>query len=264
MKIELPNISESFNQTKDFFVEKSDRVKEYISEGTEAAKSSLSELANQSVNSISEAKNQSLEVISKTTDSAASSISEITAQTKEVFTETTQKLTDTATTKTNEAVKSVAEVADNIMQTRESFSYRITEVIQSSLSPNIAEWVNSHPFMVWLLNHPFITLVAGLFLIFILLGLLQVVSNLGKSLFLFILISPFKVFKSIWSLSSKSTSVEEKFTNKKIYIDSSNKIISNRQRLMQILDRLEKIKKEQDLLFEEASKIIKSQSKFRK
>ena len=32
---------------------------------------------------------------------------------------------------------------------------------------------------------------------------------------------------------------------------------------MQILTRLEKIKKDQDLLLEEASKIIKSQSKFK-
>ena len=103
---------------------------------------------------------------------------------------------------------------------------------------------------------------------------MQVVSNLGKSLFLFILTSPFKVFKSIWSLGNKSTSVEAKFTKKKFsnatdlgknvtLIDSGNKIINNRQRLIQILTRLEKIKKEQDLLLQEASKIIKSQSKFK-
>ncbi|OZH55540.1 hypothetical protein AFK68_03920, partial [Hydrocoleum sp. CS-953] len=115
---------------------------------------------------------------------------------------------------------------------------------------------------------------AGLFLILILLGFLQVVSNLGKSLFLFILTSPFKVFKSIWSLSNKSTSVEAKFTNKKFskatdlgknltLMDSSNKILNNRQRLMQILTRLEEIKTEQNQLLEEASKIIKSQSKFK-
>ncbi len=264
MNIKLPNISESFNQTKDFLVEKTDGVKNYISEKTELAKSSLSELANQSVNSISEAKNQSVEVISQTTNSAVNSVSEITAQTKEVLAETTQKFTDTATNTTNQAVESVSKVADNMMQIRESLSYRITEVIQNYISPAIPEWINSYPLTFWLLNHPLITLVGGLFLIFIFLGFLQVASDLAKSLFLFILTTPFKVLKNIWSLSDRSNSLEQKLSAQNLKsIDSSGKIKSNRQRLIQILTRLEEIKTEQNQLLQEATKIIKSQSKFK-
>lgn len=271
MKIELSNFAEAFNKTKDVLVEKTNKVGGYISEETDQAKNYLSELANQSVNSISDAKNESVEVISQTTNNAVSNISEITAQTKEKFAETTEKLTDATTTATNQAVKSLTEVAENIMQTRENFSDRITEVVQNYISPAITEWIKSHPLIIWLLNHPLIALVVGLFLIFIVLGFLQVVSDLAKSLFLFILTSPFKILKSIWSLSNKSTSVEPKFTNKKFsnatdlgknltLIGSSTKIENNPQRLIDISIRLEEIKKEQNLLLQEASEILQYQS----
>ena len=268
------SLSELANQSVNSIVEAKNKTFEVISQttdsavkGTEAAKNYLSELANQSVNSIVEAKNQSVEVIDETTKSAVSGVSKITTQTKEVMAETVKTMTDTAANTTSQAVESVTEVADNIMQIREGLSYRMTEVIQNYISPAITEWINSHPLTFWLLNHPLITLVGSLFLILILLGFLQVVNDLGKSLFLFILTTPFKVFKIIWILSNKFTN--KNYSNatdlgKNLTLaDSSNKIINNRQRLMQILTRLEEIKKEQDLLLQEAAKIIKSQSKFK-
>lgn len=262
MKIE--DLSEKFQKTKDFLVEKTDTVKDYISEETEKAKNYLSELANQSIDNISETTNQTVEVISQTTGNAVSNVSEITAQTKEVFAETTQKLTDSASIATNQAVKSVNGIAENIIQTRENLSYRITDVIQNYISPAIAEWIDSHPLMIWFLNHPLIALVAGLFVISIVLGFLQVISNLGKSLFLFILTSPFNILKSIWRSINKSNSVEPKFSDKNLtLIDYSTKIISNRQRLDRILIRLEEIKSEQNQLLQEASDIMKCQSKFK-
>ncbi|MEB3339287.1 hypothetical protein [Okeania sp.] len=233
--MELSNISESFNQSKDFLFEKYDGVKEYFYQGTEVVKNSLSELTHLSFDSINKAKNQGVEVISETTNSAVNGISKITAHTKDFFTETTQKITDLATTQISQAVNIFTEVGEKIMEIRENLNLQIPEVIQRYLSPDVLEWVYSHTL---------ITLITGLFLIFLLLGFFrQVFSNSGKS------------FKK----NIDQTGLGKNLTS----IDSTNKIINNRQRLMQILTRLEEIKNEQDLLLREASEIIKCQSKFK-
>lgn len=284
MNIQLLNVSESFAQTKDFLTEKTDGVVTSVSEVTEKAKNYLFQLANQSVNSISETTNKTVEVVSQTTSNtinivnekssqAINKISEITAQTKDAIAQTTHNLTDTATTATNQAIEKLTGVAESAIKTEENWSDSMTQAVQNAITPGMAKWINSHPVIIWLLNHPLIAFGMSLLAIFIIWGFLQIVSDVAKTVCLFILTTPFKILKSLWSLSRKSPFVKGELTanqtsrsnhhlsNNLISQDYPNHNMNYQDRLTHILRRLEAIQKEQSQLLQAASEIIQKLSK---
>lgn len=295
MNIEQLLVFKKFNQTKYFLIETTEKAVNSVPEQTEKSQNYLSQLSNKLVNKITETTSKAVEVISQTTENtknqlsrttsnaieilnektsqAVDEISKITAQTKDAIAETTEKLTDTTTNLTNQTVETITGVTENITQTGENLSSSLAVKVQNTITPPISQWINSHPFAIWLLNHPLITLGIGLLVIFMLLGFLQIVSNFAKAVCLFILTSPFKILKSIWSLLNKSESLETRLTVHKnlssnnysssnlTLRDYSSRRIDNENRLINILIRLEEMKAEQNQLLQEATEIIQSQLK---
>ena len=286
MNLKLPLVAQNFDQIKYFLIEKT---------ATEKSQNYLSELSNKLVNSISQTKNKAVEVISQTaentknqlsqttnnaieslsekTSQAVDSISKITTQTKDAIAETTHNLTDTATTATNQAIERFTGVTESAIKIGGNWSDRITQTVQNAISPRIAEWINSHPALVWLLNHPLISFGISLLAIFIIWGFLQIVSDLAKTICLFILRSPFKIVKSIWSFGRKSAFVKEELTvnqtspsnyylrNNLTFTKHLNHQMNDQDRLTHIWNRLEEIKQEQSQLLQVAAEIIQKQSK---
>lgn len=124
-----------------------------------------------------------------------------------------------------------------------SFWYTITAPIQ--------DWLAVHPLWNWLFAHPLWLLGFGLFIIFLLSGLLRAIGRLTEWLWLAILRLPMRLTQ--WIFKGVSLLVISLFGLKR---PAPPPQIASTDRLIDIVNRLEALKQEQDELLQEVKSIL--------
>ncbi|MEG4582074.1 hypothetical protein QUA71_21050 [Microcoleus sp. MON1_C5] len=246
MEVALSDVSQSFQKTKEFFIEKFGKAVDSVLQATAQAKSSLSESANhakedltQTTNSavnavnqatnnalgtvadktekarisISEVANQAVSRVSETTNKAVDAVSHSAATAKETINQTTNSVVSTLNQSTSQAVESVTQAPEKAKASLEDslqkagiMSDATSNALQSAIDGMFKNWMDSHPVVFWLVSHPLISLAMLLLFIFIILGFLQALGNFFAKGWLFILQIPLKLMQGVLSLGSKSVS----------------------------------------------------------
>ena len=127
----------------------------------------------------------------------------------------------------------------------EKVAYGVVESLQRQASNSLDNWVNAHPILGWFTIHPIVTLISAFVLLLLLVGLFGAIGRLTEQLWISILQSPLKF--SLWILNK----VPQTLTS------SLSKTSNKEQRLSYIMNRLEEIKKEQEELWLEMTKLLK-------
>ncbi len=132
----------------------------------------------------------------------------------------------------------------------------INGVVDALLSP-VQDWLSQHPRIVWLLVNPGWLLVALVIALFLLSGLLRAMSSLTEKLWLGLLKLPIRLVQWIWqgSLFLLRRSAAETQSN----LAQSSLIRPSEpspDRLTEVLDRLEMLRREQDELIQEMKSLL--------
>lgn len=246
MEVALPDFSQSFQKTKEFWTEQVGKAVNSTSEATAQAKSSLSETAdnakealtqttnsavnavNQATNnalgtvaektekariSISEVANQAVSRVSESTNKAVDAVSHSAATAKETINQTTNSAVNTLNHTTTQAVESVNQATEkantslqNSIDKVENISGATSDALQSAINATVKDWIDSNPVIFWFVSHPLLGLAMVLLFIFIILGFFQALSSFFAQGWLFILQSPVKFMQGVLSVGSKSVS----------------------------------------------------------
>lgn len=239
MQISLPEeLIQNLQKTQDFFSETAANAVNSLNQATQQAKTAVSESAGQAIQSLNQITENAKTSVSETTNNALTTVSE----------------------KTNQAINSVTAATDaakaslqETIQQAETLNRTLSEGIQASINSSLNSWIADHPRLVWLVNHPLQTLGLLLLGIFLFSGLLKAVSNLSEKFWVVLFSSPFKLVSSGLGLISKSSQGREK------KLEDILRGNDRQTRITAIINRLEAIKKEQDLLLEELAGLIKAE-----
>lgn len=233
MQISLPEeMTQNFQKTKDFFNETTNSV----NQATEEAKTSLSQSVTQ----------------------AMQTLNQFTENAKTTLTDTTTNAINNVTNKTNQAINSVTTATDaakpSLQETihqAETLNRTLSEGIQASINSSLNAWIGNHPKLVWLVNHPLQTLGLLLLALFLFSGLLKAVSSFTEKFWIWLLTAPFKFVSSGLGLIFQSSQGRDK------KLEEILRGNDKEAQMKKILGRLENLKKEQDLLFEELRNMVK-------
>ncbi|NJP12322.1 MAG: hypothetical protein HC866_24990 [Leptolyngbyaceae cyanobacterium RU_5_1] len=138
-------------------------------------------------------------------------------------------------------------------------------------------WLDAHPGFAWAIGHPFWTLGILLLIVFVFWGLLKAIVRFIEKAWLVILQSPFRLGQWLFKISTQS--FKGKSALQPAALETSNTIGSEpgngvacesissitleptytHQRLVEILNRLETLKHEQDKLLQEVRAIVSQQ-----
>lgn len=252
--------------------------------GFQKAKDFLSKTASQAVDSMSETTHQVVGVAAKTSEQATNSISETAKKSVGVFTEATTETTDAVieAAQTNFLGETLDRAKGSFqdIQKAESFNAVASESIQGAVSSLIKEsinsikvWVDSHPLtfwiaqvMLWAIHHPIVALIVLLLVVFTLSRLLKVLGLLVEKALISVLQAPLRFGRLLLKTSSKSlsrlTSTEASTQDQQpeegpLQMTASVQH-SQKERLANILSRLEVISQEQHQLLQEVAAIAAS------
>lgn len=118
----------------------------------------------------------------------------------------------------------------------------------SSIRSPIQDWLMSHPFWNWWLTHPLWLLVAIVFALFLLVGLLGAIARLTEKIWLAVLQAPFQLTRWIfWGVLSL---LQIPFTPK------ASATENQQERLLTLLNRLETMRQEQEDVLREVRSIL--------
>lgn len=256
---DLPNrVSESFQKTKDL----------------------LTETATQAINTITEVRNRA--VPATTASGTSSSLTETTGQATSGVNAVTSQAVDPVSPTAKQASNSLAEVirrtSNSLEGTIQKAENAATKSVQGAMNSLIDEWIDSvkvwidsHPIVQWLVqvilwavNHPIPALIIAIALIFVLQKLLKVLGSLVERALIALLQAPLKLGQLLLKTSAKSlgklgravqpvANQEETLELKALTESVKN---SQKERLANILTRLEVIRQEQDQLIQEVAAIV--------
>jgi hypothetical protein len=237
MQISLPEeLTQNLQKTKDFFNETTVTTVNSVNQATEQAKTSLSQSVGQ----------------------AMQSLNQVTENAKTTLTETTTNAINTVTNQTNQAINSVNAVSDaakasleKTLHQAETLNRTLSEGIQASINSSLNTWIGNYPKLVWLVNHPLQTLGLLLLALFLFSGLLKAVSSFTEKFWILLLTAPFKFVSSGLGLIFKSSQGGDK------KLEDILRGNDKEAQMTKIIGRLEALKKEQDLLFEELRTMVK-------
>lgn len=254
---DLPNrVSESFQKTKDLLTETASQAINTITEvrravpaTTGSETSSLTETTGQATSGVNAVTSQAVDPVSPTAKQASNSLAEVIRRTSNSLEGTIQKAENAATKSVQGAMNSL-----------------IDEWIDS-----VKVWIDSHPIVQWLVqvilwavNHPIPALIIAIALIFVLQKLLKVLGSLVERALIALLQAPLKLGQLLLKTSAKSLSKlgravqpvanQEETLELKALTESVKN--SQKERLANILTRLEVIRQEQDQLIQEVAAIV--------
>jgi uncharacterized protein YqgV (UPF0045/DUF77 family) len=220
-----------------------------FNEVTEKLKTSALETASGAASTVIEAKNQ-----------ATISVTETAGQAKGVWNQATtaaaQKLNDATTSMTETAEKTKAALETTVQQ-----AGQLREVLSSSAQDLVVTstegWVEDHPTMSWLVVHPLWTVGLLLLTLFLTWSLLGAIAQLIQHAFLSLLQAPLKLMRSLFK------GVFQLFLFKRTDASQAAPLNSQQtmqQRLIEILNRLESLRQEQDALMKEMHTLLISKS----
>lgn len=225
-----------------------------VSQGFQKAKSLLTETTGQAANSITEATNRAVDTVTTTSEEASNSLAETIEKTSNSLEGTIQKAENAA--------------SESVQGAMSSF---IDQWIDS-----IKVWIDSHPIVLWMvqvivwaINHPIPALVIAILLVFVLRRLLKALGSLVEKALISLLQAPLKFGQFLLRAGSKSLSrlgrsaikpasdqesMEETLDSKSLSPESVKN--SQKERLANILTRLDVIRQEQDQLLQEVAAIV--------
>lgn len=248
MAINLPgDLSQSWQNVSTF----SSQAVNQVTEASQKAKDSLTNSANTAVNAISKSTNRAVDTLSQTTDKA-----------KEVLSETTNQAVNTITANTEQAKASL----EASIKKAEGVSGKASEALQNAISSLISDWINAHPKLFWLVSHPFLSLAILFLTILIMSGLLKALGRFFEQGWLVVLQAPIKlskfivgsVYKFINSLFGRNNLVFEQSKIKPVDLKCLSQSVAQKERLKEIISRLNTINQEHNKLMEEAVAILNS------
>jgi hypothetical protein len=131
----------------------------------------------------------------------------------------------------------------------------VNSVLSAFLLP-VQDWLSQHPRISWLLANPGWLLAALIVMLFLLSGLLRVVASLTEKLWLELLKLPIRVVYWLWQ---GSLLLLRRPAPTQSNLPSSSLIRSSDHppdRLTEVLDRLEALRREQDELMQEMKSLL--------
>lgn len=249
------------HKAKDILSQATDTFKETTQQG----KASLAETASKAVDSITVATDKAIDMT--TTQKAV----DLTSDTLNTITATAQQ----AKASLRETIEQTKGSLEQTLQTTGQIKTTASETIQTAISSSVSDWLQDHPailrlvqMLVWATNHPILSLVIFLFTLAIAWSLIKAIGRLFEIAWLSILQTPFKLTKVLIQFSSRSLSKLGNLTIKPLVgvsetpvvqtSDSESAYQDKQQRLLEISNRLEKIRQEQNDLLQEAVLILNS------
>jgi CBS domain containing-hemolysin-like protein len=130
-------------------------------------------------------------------------------------------------------------------------SNRIVDQVLNRLTSPLRNWLAAHPVGYWLVSHPL--WLVGLILISLLLlsGLFGAIAQLTQRLWILVLQAPLLLTRWIFTAIFQLFGIVFRWKE-----DADKHSEDSRQRLAEILSRLEVLKQEQDELLKEAKTIL--------
>lgn len=138
-----------------------------------------------------------------------------------------------------------------------NFNQSLMSGFWESITAPFQEWLSQYPVLVWLVGHPLWLLGAIVLVIFLLAGLLRAVASLTEKLWLALLRFPILLVQWLWQGSLFL--LRRPFAPKPAI--AQPRLLSSPDRLTELLDRLESLRKEQDELMQEVKTILATQQK---
>lgn len=131
----------------------------------------------------------------------------------------------------------------------------ITNSILDALLSPIQNWLSQHPQMSWLLANPGWLAVALVVALFLLSGLLRAVASLTETLWLGLLKLPIRLIQWVWrgSLFLLRRPFAKPLTQSSLINQSEQ---TTPERLTEVLERLESLRREQDELMQEMKSLL--------
>ncbi|WP_228056664.1 hypothetical protein [Microcoleus sp. LEGE 07076] len=283
----VDSVSEARAQAKSSLSESADKAKEAliqttnsVNQATNNALGNVAETTKKASNSLSEITNQAVTRVSETTNKAVDAVSHSADKAKETLTQTTNSAVNTLNQTTSQAVESVTQAAEKAktslqdsLDKAENISGAASEAIKSAIDATLKNWIDSHPAIFWLVSHPLIGLAMLLLFIFIIFGFFQALGSFFAEGWLSILQIPGKFIQGVFSVGTKSASnlggaavsslvsrTPGSNNNSALQLRGvESNSLESRERLANILTRLEAIRQEQSQLLEEASAILGKQ-----
>jgi len=130
----------------------------------------------------------------------------------------------------------------------------IVDGVQKALNGTVYGWLNTHPLLSWFATHPLYAIGVFLFTLLLLSGLLKAFGSITEHAWVFILRSPFKLGKRLLGIGTKT------LANRSTIVNSSKN--NPQEQLAEILSRLEVIQQEQDVLMQQAKRILALEKKY--
>lgn len=273
----ISTFTDKTHKALDTFNATATNVQDNLTQTANQAVESLNQTKNQVSQSLSEKTVQGLNQITSTTDKAITTLDHLTANAKNTLIENTTQTLDTLTqekTKTlttiNQATAQAKASLEDTVQKAENLSQAASDSLQNALNSMVKNWLDAHPVIAWLVGHPLISLAICLLSLFILLGLFQALTHLVKSAWLFVLSSPQKLLhvsllgglkftqnstRLLFERLILNKQTSQTVNSQQIFSDSSTQN-NYRQRISQILHRLEVIREEQNQLSRELAEIL--------
>jgi hypothetical protein len=134
-------------------------------------------------------------------------------------------------------------------QTVEQLGNAVATRLQASTTSVIQDWLDYHPRLSWMFHHPIWSLVIVAFFIFLIWGLLSAIARLTENLWMSLLQSPIRL--SQWIIKRSPPLIKQ-------IIGSKGKN-DPKQQLLEAMNRLEELRKEQDELLERIKTLVTSQ-----
>lgn len=282
MAINLPgDLSQSWQNLNTF----SSQVVNQVTEASQKAKVSLTNSANTAVNAISKSTTQAVDTLSQTTDKAKAALSETANTAVDAISKSTNRAVDNLSQTTDKAKGVLSETANQAVNTitanteqakasleasikkAEGVSGKVSEALQTAISSLISDWINAHPKLFWLVSHPFLSLAILFLTILIMSGLLKALGRFFEQGWLRVLQAPVKlskfiagsVYKFINSLFGRNNLVSEQAKIKPVDLKClSSQSVAQKERLTEIISRLNTINQEHNKLMQEAVAILNS------
>lgn len=247
MAINLPgDFSQNWQKVTTF----SNQAVNQVTETSQKAKDSLTNSASTAVNVISKSRNQAVDILSQTTDKAKAALSERTNQ-----------AVNTITANTEQAKASL----EASIKKAEGVSGKASEALKNAISSLISDWINAHPKVFWLVSHPLISLALLFLVILIISGLLKALGQFFEKGWLVILQVPVRLSRFIFG--SLYQFLKGLFTQNNLVIKSikpvdlktlSSQSLAHKERLAEIISRLDALNQEQNQLMQEAASLLRA------
>lgn len=255
----IDTITTVSNQTKDSLSKSTEQAKELVMQTSSKLLDNLSQETSQAVNTVTEATEKVKISLTQATIHAVTNINETSKSAVGSIAQTAQKAKDTISQTSLQAVDSIQQVTEQAkasleetIQKTEGLSHTLTEGIENGINSYVTDWMNHHVVLGWFFNHPLFAI--ALFLIFIVLiwGLFQALSALLVRTWMSILLSPVLLVRSLLPKAYQSTANTINYRLSSAKPDSEDP----KKRCNLILQRLNEIKQEQETLLQELAKIL--------